>query len=257
MTNSSTRQAASWLLVGVFFLISSCANVPSEPADSNAPVVYEVDPYENWNRKVFGFNEFFDNWFLRPVAKTYRTLMPGFADKAVTNFFNNLSEIRNFGNSVLQLKGESAVVAAGRFTYNTVFGLGGLIDVATVFELPERSEDFGQTLGYWGVGSGPYLMLPFLGPSNPRDFGGVLTDFVAVPSPWNYAESPDKYYFGAVKVVDKRADFIPAEGLISGDRYTFLRNAYLQRREFLINDGRPAADPFADDDEDDLMLDDF
>ena len=217
----------------------------------------EVDPYEDWNRKVYGFNETIDNWFLRPVAKGYRTVMPGFADRAVTNFFNNLTEIRNFANSIFQLKGESAVVAAGRFTYNTVFGLGGLIDVATMFDLPERPEDFGQTLGYWGTGSGPYLMLPFLGPSNPRDFGGFVSDNLLLPSAWDLAETPDVYYARALQIVDKRADLIPAEGFISGDGYTFVRNAYLQRRAYLINDGRTVDDPFASDDDEDLMLEDF
>jgi len=217
----------------------------------------EVDPYEDWNRKVYAFNETIDNWFLRPVAKGYRTVMPGFADRAVTNFFNNLTEIRNLANSIFQLKGESAVVAAGRFTYNTVFGLGGLIDVATMFDLPERPEDFGQTLGYWGTGSGPYLMLPFLGPSNPRDFGGFVSDNLLLPSAWDLAETPDVYYARALQIVDKRADLIPAEGFISGDGYTFVRNAYLQRRAYLINDGRTVDDPFASDDDEDLMLEDF
>lgn len=217
----------------------------------------EVDPYEDWNRKVYRFNETIDNWFLRPVASGYRTIMPGFADRAVTNFFNNLTEIRNFANSIFQLKGESAVVAAGRFTYNTVFGLGGLIDVATMFELPERPEDFGQTLGYWGMESGPYLMLPLMGPSNPRDFGGFVSDNLLLPSAWDLAESPDVYYARALQVVDKRADLIPAEGFMSGDGYTFVRNAYLQRRAYLINDGKTVNDPFASDDDEDLMLEDF
>ncbi|MDL0429665.1 VacJ family lipoprotein [Marinobacter sp. TBZ242] len=217
----------------------------------------EVDPYEDWNRKVYRFNETIDNWFLRPVAKAYRSIVPGFADRGVTNFFNNLTELRNFANSVFQLKGESAVVAAGRFTYNTVFGLGGFIDVATMFELPERPEDFGQTLGYWGTESGPYLMLPFMGPSTPRDFGGFVTDNVLLPSAWDLAESPEVYYARALQIVDKRADLIPAEAFMSGDNYTFVRNAYLQRRAFLINDGRTVNDPFANDDDEDLMLEDF
>lgn len=217
----------------------------------------EVDPYEGWNRKVYRFNETIDNWFLRPIAKGYRSIMPGFADRGVTNFFNNLTEIRNFANSIFQLKGEAAVVAAGRFTYNTVFGLGGFIDVATMFELPERPEDFGQTLGYWGMESGPYLMLPFLGPSNPRDFGGFATDLLVLPSAWDLAETPDVYYARALQVVDKRADLIPAEAFMSGDNYTFVRNAYLQRRAYLVNDGRTVNDPFASDDDEDLMLEDF
>ncbi|PSF04998.1 hypothetical protein C7H09_17470 [Marinobacter fuscus] len=214
------------------------------------------DPYESWNRKVFTFNDTIDRWVLRPVAKGYRTVTPDIVDRGVSNFFNNLSEIRNFTNSLLQLKGESAVVAFGRFTFNTVFGLGGIFDVANAFDLPERPEDFGQTLATWGVDSGPYLMLPLLGPSTPRNFGGMLTDGFMLPSAWNTVDSPEWYYLRALQIVDKRADLIPAESFISGDQYTFMRNAFLQRREFLINDGKIKDDPFASDD-DELMLEDF
>lgn len=227
-------------------------------AAADGPAYSErVDPYEGWNRRVFRFNQFLDTWFLKPVAQGYRAVVPDLADHAITNFFNNLSEVRNFSNSLFQLKGESAVVAVGRFTYNTVFGLGGLIDVASAFDLPERPEDFGQTLGYWGSSTGPYLMLPLLGPSTVRDFGGMGVDMVALPSLWDLAESPEVYYARALQVVDRRADLIPAESFISGDSYTFVRNAYLQRREFLVNDGQTTYDPFADDNNDELMLEDF
>jgi len=233
------------------------AQAMQEPAPEGSTPVDPKDPYESWNRRVFTFNETIDRWVLKPVAQTYRTITPGVVDRSVTNFFNNLTEVRNFINSLLQLKGESAVVAAGRFTYNTVFGLGGLFDVATAFDLPERPEDFGQTLGYWGAGSGPYLMLPFLGPSTPRHFTGFATDGFVFPSPWDAAESPEVYYARALQIVDRRADLIPAEGFISGDSYTFVRNAFLQRREFLINDGKVTEDPFASGDDEDLMLEDF
>lgn len=255
-----TQIFATPAVLGIVLMLLWAGSAGAQPVQDTQPTLSEpaskVDPYESWNRRVFVFNEFVDDWFLRPVAQGYRSVMPTFADRALTNFFNNLTEVRNFANSVFQLKGESAVVAAGRFTYNTVFGIGGLIDVATEFELPERPEDFGQTLGYWGIDSGPYLMMPFLGPSNPRDLGGFAFDTLALPSPWDLAETPDYYYARAVQVVDKRADLIPAERFISGDRYTFFRNAYLQRREYLINDGQPMNDPFADDD-DNLMLEDF
>ena len=245
------------IMLAVLFTGPLAAREAPEPVPQRNSWAQEIDPYENWNRKVFSFNETIDRWFLKPVARFYRSVMPNFADRAITNFFNNLTEVRNFTNSVLQLKGESAVVAAGRFTYNTVFGLGGLIDVATAFDLPERPEDFGQTLGYWGLGSGPYLMLPLLGPSSPRDFTGFATDSFVAPSLWDNVDSPESYYARGVQVVDKRADLIPAEGFISGDTYTFVRNAYLQRREFLINDGKVENDPFANEDDEDLMLEDF
>ncbi|KPQ30205.1 MAG: lipoprotein [Marinobacter excellens HL-55] len=231
------------------------AQTMQEPPPESDMRVNTDDPYENWNRKVFSFNDAIDRWFLRPVAQAYRTVTPDIVDRGVTNFFNNLTEIRNFSNSVLQLKGESAVVAVGRFTYNTVFGLGGIFDVATAFDLPERPEDFGQTLGYWGVGSGPYLMLPLLGPATPRYFSGMVTDGFLLPSAWDEVSSPETYYLRVLQIVDRRADFIPAEQFISGDRYTFVRNAFLQRREFLIKDGKITEDPFADDD--DFMLEDF
>jgi len=232
-------------------------NMQEPVAAADAPEVTDDDPFESWNRKVFSFNDGIDRWFLRPVAKGYRTVTPAVVDKGVTNFFGNLGEVSNFANSLLQGKGESAVVAFGRFTFNTVFGLGGVFDVATSFDLPERDEDFGQTLGTWGVTSGPYLVLPFLGPSTPRHTTGFVTDGFVLPSPWDAVESPDWYYLRTLQIVDKRADLIPVERFISGDRYTFMRNAFLQRREFLVNDGKVINDPFANGDDDDLMLDDF
>mgnify|MGYP001310424065 CR=1 FL=1 len=238
------------LVLGAALVLSACSSVPVEERSDVR------DRYEGANRKVFAFNDAVDRWFLRPVAQGYRTVTPDLVDRGITNFFNNLTEIRNFTNSLLQLKGESAVVAVGRFTYNTVFGLGGFFDVANAFELPERPEDFGQTLATWGVDSGPYLMLPLLGPSTPRYFTGMAADGFMLPSAWDSVENPEWYYLRMLQIVDKRADLIPAENFISGDRYTFMRNAFLQRREFLINDGKITEDPFASDD-DDLMLDDF
>jgi len=228
----------------------------SAPLTTNSSK-HKRDPYENWNRKMFAFNEGLDRWFLKPIAQSYRTIMPEFVDRGVTNVFSNLGEVSNFTNSVLQLKLESAVVAAGRFTFNTVFGLAGLFDVATAWDLPERPEDFGQTLGYWGSGAGSYLMLPLLGPSNPRDFAGFGIDSFVLPSTWDEIESPHNAYARGVQIVDIRADLIPAEKLISGDRYVFVRNAYMQRRDFLISDGKAQLDPFAADESEDLMLDDF
>lgn len=249
---------AVWLALAVSLSVAQVnAQNVQEPAPEGASQVDPKDPLENWNRAVFTFNETVDRWFLKPVARTYRDLTPRIVDRSITNVFNNVTELRNFTNSLLQLKGESAIVAAGRFTYNTTFGLGGLFDVATAFGLPERPEDFGQTLGHWGTGSGPYLMLPFIGPSTPRHLTGLATDGFGLPSAWDAVESPDVYYARAVQVVDTRADLIPAESFISGDSYIFVRNAFLQRREFLINDGKVVNDPFASGDDEDLMLDDF
>lgn len=252
MTLSFTPSTGFRVLL-LLLVLSPAVSWSEEKAQHTNP----ADPYEDWNRGVFRFNTFVDDWFLRPVAQGYRAIMPTFADRAVTNFFNNLTEVRNFAGSVLQLKGHSAVVAVGRFTYNTVFGLGGLFDVASSFGLPEREEDFGQVLGYWGLDSGPYLMLPFLGPSTVRDFGGLAFDTAVVPGLATVADEPEIYYLYGLEVVDKRADLIPAENFISGDKYTFVRNAYLQRRAYLINDGGPVKDPFAQDNGDDVMLKNF
>ena len=240
---------------------NAIAQTMQEPAPEGAPEVATTsvydDPFEGWNRKVFAFNDGLDRWALRPLARAYRTVTPEFVDTGVTNFFSNIGEIGNFANSVLQGKGESAVVAFGRFTFNTVFGLGGIFDVATSFDLPEQQEDFGQTLATWGVGSGPYLVMPLLGPSTPRHTTGFLTDGFLLPSPWDEVDSPEWYYLRSLQLIDKRADLIPAERFITGDRYTFFRNGFLQRREFLINDGKIINDPFASDNDEDLMLEDF
>lgn len=262
MTKKTFLRRASLLITSLAFALihgqaAFAQNMQEPVADGQTTAVYTGDPFENWNRKVFAFNDGIDRWFLRPVASAYRTVTPRIVDKGVTNFFNNLGEISNFANSVLQGKGESAVVAFGRFTYNTVFGLGGFFDVATSFDLPERNEDFGQTLGTWGVSSGPYLVWPLLGPSTPRHTTGFLTDGFVLPSPWDEVDSPQWYYLRALQVVDKRADLISAEDLISGDRYSFIRSAFLQRREFLINDGKITKDPFANGNDEDLMLEDF
>jgi phospholipid-binding lipoprotein MlaA len=250
---------AALSLLAVLLLMPAVASSQNlqEPTGEQAMPITTEDPYENWNRRVFAFNDAVDTWFLRPIASAYRTVTPDFLDRGITNVFRNLGEIGNFANSLLQLKGESAVVAAGRFTFNTVFGLGGFFDVATSFDLPERPEDFGQTLAVWGSGSGPYLMLPLLGPATPRSFTGMVVDGIAWPSPWDEVENPEWYYLRFLQIVDIRADLIPAESFISGDRYTFFRNAFLQRREFMINDGKIINDPFSRGNGDDLMLEDF
>lgn len=252
----------SWLLLAPQAVAEESAASQPPPQDefaefgSGSSAAADNDPWERWNRQVFSFNETVDDWVLRPVASGYRKVTPGFVRRGVGNVFSNLGELENFTNSVFQLKLESAVVAVGRFTFNTVFGLGGIFDVATAFDLPERPEDFGQTLGYWGVGSGPYLMLPFLGPSNPRDLTGFTADTLMLPSPYREIETPDRYYVSGFQVIHIRSELIPAEQFMTGDRYRFVRNAYMQRRDFLINDGRTTTDPFAEGD-DDLMLDDF
>jgi phospholipid-binding lipoprotein MlaA len=204
------------------------------------------DPLEPFNRKVYAFNDTVDKAVLKPAAKGYVAVVPELARRGVTNFFNNLGVVITTLNDALQLKGTKVPVDFARFTTNMVFGLGGLIDVATELKIENRNEDFGQTMGYWGVGSGPYLVLPFFGPSDARDAPGMAVDFVSSPLfYWNPDPAVRWSVFG-LDVVDTRANLLGAEKFLdtaSMDRYSFLRDAYLQRREYLIYDGNPPSGP--------------
>ena len=201
------------------------------------------DPYEGFNRKVFAFNERLDKAVLKPVAKGYTKILPQIVRTGVTNFFANLGMVVTTFNDAIQLKGEKVPVDIARFVTNLTFGIFGLIDVATELRIENRNEDFGQSLGYWGVGSGPYIVLPFFGPSTVRDAPGLAVDFVV--SPYFYVED-DKagvlWGLLAVNVVNTRANLLPAEKILdeSGvERYMFLRDVYLKRRQYLIHDGNP------------------
>lgn len=211
----------------------------------------DPDPWESFNRSVFSFNEWVDHYFAKPVAEGYREVMPVMANKGVTNFFRNLGELENTFNNVLQLKFEGAGVSLGRFTINSTIGWFGLVDVATHAGIYEKDEDFGQTLGYWGVPNGPYVMLPLLGPSTVRDTAGRVGDMYT-PSPLDFEPMSEEIHrdtrlgLTVLKAVDKRADIIAAENVVFGDdKYAFLRDAYLQTREFRVNDGA-VADPFSE-----------
>ncbi len=201
------------------------------------------DPYESFNRKVFAFNESLDKAVLKPVAKGYDKVLPKFVRTGVTNFLNNLGMVVTTFNDAVQLKGEKVPVDIARFATNLTFGIFGLIDVATELRIENRNEDFGQSLGYWGVGSGAYIVLPFLGPSSMRDAPGLAVDFVV--SPYYYVledEAGIRWGLLAVNIVNTRANLLPAERILdeSGvERYAFLRDVYLQRREYLIHDGNP------------------
>jgi phospholipid-binding lipoprotein MlaA len=200
------------------------------------------DPMEPFNRKVYAFNDTVDKAVLKPVAKGYVAVVPQLARRGVTNFFNNLGMVVTTFNDVLQLKGTKVPVDFARFTTNIVFGLGGLIDVASELKIENRNEDFGQTLGYWGVGSGPYLMLPFFGPSDTRDAPSMAVDFVVSPVFYWDPNATVRWSLFGLDVVDSRANLMQAEKFIdiaAIDRYSFLRDAYLQRREYLIHDGNP------------------
>jgi phospholipid-binding lipoprotein MlaA len=200
------------------------------------------DPLEPFNRKVYAFNETADKVVLKPAAKGYVFVVPHLARRGVTNFFNNLGVVVTTFNDALQLKGTKVPVDFARFATNIVFGLGGLIDVASELKIENRREDFGQTLGYWGVGSGPYLVLPLFGPSSMRDAPALAVDFVASPFFYWNPDPAVRWGLFALDVVDTRANLLDAEKIFDTaamDRYSFLRDTYLQRREYLIYDGRP------------------
>ena len=196
------------------------------------------DPWEGFNRKVFAFNDGLDRYVLRPVAVGYNYITPQSIDNSVTSMYANAGEVLVVANDVAQFKLTQALSDTARFIINSTVGFFGVFDVASSIGLGRHDEDFGQTLGYWGVGSGPYVVLPFLGPRTVRDVAGNAVDY---SSNLSYAYFGNNYAQDAallgLKIVDLRSDLIASEGLISGDKYIFFRSAYLQRREYLINDG--------------------
>lgn len=197
----------------------------------------EEDPWESFNRPIFTFNDTLDTYALKPLARGYRAVTPQFLDDGISNVFGNIGEIRNFANDTLQGKFHAAGVDTARLIINTLAGGLGFFDVATHAGLKRNDEDFGQTLGAWGVSSGPYLVLPFFGPSNPRDAVGLVPDSYAGLK-WTIDDVPTRNSVWGVDVLDKRADLLSAEKVISGDKYQFIRNAYMQNREFRVKDGK-------------------
>lgn len=191
---------------------------------------------ESFNRPVFTFNDTLDTYALRPIAKGYNYVTPQILDDGISNVFDNVGEVNNLANNLLQGKLHNAGVDTARLLINTTVGLLGFFDVATHAGLTRSNEDFGQTLAVWGLGSGPYVVVPFLGPSTPRDFTGTLADTTRIMV-GNIDHVPTRNSITATNVIDTRADLLESEKLITGDKYTFIRNAYLQRRDYLINDG--------------------
>ena len=219
------------------------------------PVIgYANDPFEEINREVWTFNEGVDNRIARPVAELYDGVVPIPIQSSITNFFSNLDEIDNSINQILQGKPIAAANDLGRFVINTSFGILGFFDVASIMGFKEHDEDFGQTLGVWGIPSGPYLMLPFYGPSSPRDLvGRPISGFLS--GTFSIEESDVRASITILDALETRARLLDVENLIVGDKYTFIRNSYLQYSEFEVSDGEEIKDDFTDD-MDDFLLDD-
>lgn len=234
------------LLIVCFFvtLLFGCASSPPQntsDADQQKSEV-EVDKFEGFNRAMFRFNDTIDRWLLKPVSKGYAKVVPGPVKTGVGNFFSNIGEVPNIINDGLQWKWKQASNDTGRLLVNSTIGLFGLFDVASKTGL-ERSdgENFGQTLSVWGVPRGSYLVLPFLGPNTVR--GGFALPVDWASSPIQYLESSNAQLgLNVLDVVHVRAELLKAEDLISGDRYLFIREVYLQRLEYLENDGEVVDD---------------
>ena len=214
-----------------------------------------IDPWEPFNRKMFAFNDFLDRWVLKPVARGYKFVMPDFAEQGVTNFISNIYGFNSFYNSLLQGEFQGAAQSGGRFLVNSTLGLAGLVDVATPMGLKPFDADFGQTLAVWGVGTGPFVMMPVIGPRTLRSTTGYFVDtYTSIPALIN--EDPIAWTFWTVEIIDYRARLLDAEDLITGDRYIFLRDAYLQRRKTFVNRG-VVEDDFSNFDEADEDFVDF
>ena len=204
------------------------------------------DPFEDLNRDIFIFNEKLDEKLLKPAALTYRKVTPQFARTGVTNFFNNLEEIDTTINQVLQGEIKYAFNDATRFVINSTIGLLGLIDVASKMGLERHEEDFGQTLGVWGFNSGPYIMIPFLGPSNPRDLlSRPISSFLS--GTFAMEDNDVKLTLIGIDALETRERLLDVETLIIGDKYIFVKDAYVQSREYEINNGSTENDEFLDD----------
>ena len=196
------------------------------------------DPWENWNRKVFTFNDGLDRWVLRPVAKSYQFIMPEVLDQGVSNVFGNIGELPTSLNAILQGKPKSSGKALLRFLINSTLGVVGIFDIAELMGIHKQKEDFAQTLAVWGVPSGNYLVLPFLGPSTFRGAVGLPVDLYSNPISYTIDDAYTRYGIWGLRVIDGRADLLKAEALIGGDKYTFYRTAYWQQRQFSIHDGQ-------------------
>ena len=216
-----------------------CAGVAMLPLAANAAT--EDDPWEGFNRVVFKFNDTIDTYALKPLAQGYQYITPQFLEDGIHNMYRNIGDIRNLANDVLQAKPHAAGVDTARLLLNTTLGMAGCFDLGTKMGLHRNCEDFGQTLGRWGVESGPYLVLPLLGPSTVRDAVGIYPD--SFTEPYRYiSDVPARNMTIGMDLIDTRASLLSAEKLITGDKYIFIRNAYLQNREFKVKDGQVVDD---------------
>lgn len=227
---------SSWAVLALFVLmLSGCATGPN---------ANPRDPLEPFNRGMYQFNDTVDRAVIKPVATAYRDVLPSPVRTGVTNFFANLQDVWSFVNNGLQFKGEAAGNSLVRFGVNTFLGLGGVLDIATEMQIPRHTEDFGQTLGYWGVGAGPYLVLPLLGPSTVRDTAALPVDAQGNLVS-GVSDVPARNSLTTLSLLNRRARLLDATSMLDQvalDPYTFTRDAFLQRRQNDVYDGYPPDD---------------
>ena len=232
------KNARMALTISAFGFMSACATVPAGQVN---------DPLEPFNRVMYGFNDGLDTLLIKPAATVYKAVVPGFVRQAFGNFFANLGEPWVAVNAALQFKGAAMLETMVRFGVNTFLGLGGVIDVAGGLGIERRNEDFGQTLGHWGAGPGPYVVWPFFGPSTFRDTFGLGADFLGDPLNRDpNVLTTERDTLSIIRLLDFRANLLKAGNLLDEvalDRYTFTRDVYLQRRQSLVFDGNEPAEP--------------
>lgn len=249
------NRPTTWLYL---CLLLSSLLAPYSLAQAVKPEAHDPDPWEGFNRSMFAVNEVLDKWLLRPLAVSYNYITPKPVDRSVGHFFNNLKEPMVFASDVLQFKILDAGVDLSRFIINTSVGFFGVFDVASKLGLTSHNEDFGQVLASWGVPSGPYVVLPVLGFYTLRSLGGEIILDASGLSYINLGQNtPQKVGVFALNSIQQRAALLAQEGLISGDKYIFIRSLYLQHRAYLINDGNTPAQSLNQDDLDDDFDDDL
>lgn len=233
------RIKAAFLMLTFSFLLGGCASIQASPEQSQAQTYSNGDPFESVNRSIYQFNFKLDRWALKPVAGFYQKYIPKPVRHGVRNFFSNLWEPNTIINTLLQGKPKQAVDATTRFLLNSTIGILGVFDVATPFGVAEHEEDFGQTLAVWGVGDGPYLMLPFFGPSNLRDTGGLILQYTLTDLVPPIFDANEQLIASGMRVIDSREAFLGADETLQlqVDPYLFLRETYRQSRAIEIADG--------------------
>ena len=196
------------------------------------------DPWEDLNRKTHNFNMTLDDYVIRPIAETYDFIIPEFVQIGFSNVFDNLGTPVSAANNLIQFKPVGFITETSRFILNSTFGIFGLFDVASRLGFKERNEDFGQSLGHWGFASGPYLVIPFFGPSSARDGFSLAPDYYLRPDLVRFEDNKSDLALNGLSVVNLRAGLLSISDLSGNDQYSFYRDAYLQRREYEINDGK-------------------